>query len=138
MPKAVAAPPKITHKFTILEEKWIHANEDGEVPGEESALRMDDDKMCCLGFFALSCGQKPKDIKGVSHPDGIDPEVVTPLLQQYCFHPKKPRTQIKVVEQLVSANDTGSISFERRKEKIAKLFAKIGVLVNFVSRKKKK
>ncbi|SRR5258706_6565901 len=51
-------------KLVIERSKWLH----GEGHSNSSLLRKRDGKMCCLGFYSLSCGLTQENIMEVPGP----------------------------------------------------------------------
>ena len=127
-------------KFTVKRSRWLR----GGLP-DESALRVKGGKMCCVGFYALELGYKPKDI--------LDVSILANLPGESEKFPKKSRHPKRVMDSIYECNDSeiiGRLSKEeeeevydgngtakklmdeRREEKLTKLFQKIGVTVKFV------
>lgn len=62
----MAAKKEKLKEFTVDRQRWLRGLPDGN-----SVLQNGDGLRCCLGFLALKCGAKVKDIVGVPMPDRI-------------------------------------------------------------------
>lgn len=132
--------PKIVHEFTIDESKWVHGTKDADA--ENSALLVDAKgapehcKMCCLGFFAQSCGVKIKDLKGVGDPSSVNPDARTKKFSTILFETQGDDVtlgaQKMVVSSLIDINDAEGYTLASRKKRIKDLFRSEGVGVTFV------
>ena len=111
----------------------------------DSALRIDNGKMCCLGFFAQSCGVKAKDLLNLAEPYSIPQASRTPTLDALLFtfetkgfFPGQPGySNQQVIHDLIDLNDGAGWTLPQRKMGIKKLFRQIGVSVTFTSDKKR-
>ena len=126
---------KIVHSFVIDERRWLHGEKD--TPSYEGVLRNKEGKMCCLGFFAQSCGVKPKDMVEIGMPDALESKLPRKLLQ-FAFEIDKCSDEVELylknpVEYLSDANDDEGYTLVQRKRKITSLFKKLGVEVTFVN-----
>jgi hypothetical protein len=131
--------PPITHEFTIKDSLWIHADENGN--SMRSALLLDNGKMCCLGFYARSCRLKPRQILDIADPATLadDGEALPEQFERTTIKRlKNTNLNQRVVDQLIKTNDKGAMALEKRKDKITKLFQKMGVGVMFIPENKKR
>jgi hypothetical protein len=129
---------KTVHSFVIDERRWLH-NEVEELEEYEGMLRNEKGKMCCLGFFAQSCGVKPKNMKGLGMPADIEPlprklkelvlEAQPPQdddgYEEIVYHP--------TIQDLADTNDAEGLTLFRRKQRITRLFRDLGVAVTFTN-----
>lgn len=115
-------------KLTIKRSKWYRGN--GEV---ESMLLNENGKMCCLGFLAIKCNLKKKEIRWQPSPidvfrDGA--QFTSNTFAKLIDEGKYFNSPISV--QLMSANDDAYIKGSKRESLIKKLMGKIGVDVRFI------
>lgn len=110
-------------KFTIDRSKWIRGAENARL------LRTQDNKMCCLGFYSLSCGLNKLQILSKIMPHHIDTYSIPPQMmwlidgQTYAS---------ELAEKLQTANDDMTISNEIRELKIKELFLTQDIEVEFI------
>lgn len=123
---------EIKHRFTIDENRWIHGTREAGEKGSQLLCR-DSGLMCCLGFFALSCGVPRFAILDVGEPDQIDEDATTPLFRKLLmFEDDQARERdTPVVSDLITVNDQAGIDLPTREANIKTLFASIGVEVTF-------
>jgi hypothetical protein len=113
-------------KLIIDRTKWLRGD-----PTAPRLLQPDTGKMCCLGFFALSCGYTAADII-----DRTTPESLTDMNRRW------PKWVLEEHEgqafdsdevcALINRNDATRITGAKREKEIAAIFAKHGVEVEFV------
>lgn len=116
----------VTH-LKINRRTWLRGTKEG-------TLRDNEDKMCCLGFYARACGYKVEDLYQAMMPD----ELVDPDNEEDNLFPEwvfKTNNEKSTVNRLVYFNDSEKISDKVREEKIAYWFAREGVKVTFTGRK---
>lgn len=101
--------------LTIKRPRWIRNND------KSMLLRPSDNKMCCLGFYALACGHLEEEIIGV-----IAPRCVRDW-RGY------GRGDELIYDNLMDANDLPDFSDDDREQKIVELFKQIDVNVTFVN-----
>ena len=102
-------------KLVIEREKWCH----GEGPTKSFLIRMSDHRMCCLGFFGLECGLKRERLIGAAGVAACSDEPWPSWLD----------TEDRFA--LYEANDSIGIPGPQRESRIAAIFAKHGVEVEF-------
>ena len=115
--------------FTIQRSTWDR----GQLCNESSSLLDPHTKnQCCLGFFATACGLTDDQIRGVTVPIRIDPDVRkgTPL-ETLIDTQGSQLGHTEICEQLLSANDTATLRESAREERITALFAELGHVVRF-------
>jgi len=114
--------------FKIVRKNWLRGS------GDNSALfRAEDEKMCCLGFYAKACGIAQKHIINMPTPEDvtsnlkdIDGRWDTCLLDLFW--------NTKLTNELMSINDNKKLSDQKREEKITAKFAKAGIKVKFANK----
>jgi hypothetical protein len=113
-------------EFTIDRSRWLR----GDVFDTPSQMRDRQGRMCCLGFYAESCGAKamtgkacPSDLKDL-------PEEASWLVVKHDYR--------SVQDVFTEANDASCESEKNREKKIKQLFAERGVKVKFVGRTPKR
>lgn len=119
--------------FTIERKSWLR----GE--GSRSRLlRSSDNKMCCLGFYAMSCGLSEIDIR--------DESTIGFVINNDLSLLNKVSRDINILIEiydgdyygtsvaiaLVETNDNKKMKDCEREVEITKLFASVGVRVSFV------
>jgi hypothetical protein len=115
--------PKLK-KLTIDRALWLH----GEGHDVSRLLRETDGKMCCLGFLALACGAKRRDILDEASP-------------QYAKEVKWPSGLLDAdgdadgTLKLMQDNDDEHLRSDSRERKIRSGLKKLGFEVLFVGRK---
>lgn len=111
-------------KLTIDRPTWLR----GEGGDASALLREKDGKMCCLGFYALACGMEKEDIVGRGGPRSVTMTTDTPLPEQMQWLMCGPAEHSGDATALMVENDNHA-----KEERIAELFAKHGVEVEFVN-----
>jgi hypothetical protein len=108
-------------KLIIDREWWLR----GEGGGMSRLLRVEDRKMCCVGSFALQIlkmrESQIEDAKTLS--DVRDTDCGWPITLN--------KVPIGSMSEFYSVNDNLSISDDVREYALKKLFAKLGVVVEF-------
>lgn len=107
-------------EFTIDRSKWYRGN-----TGTNSALRREDGRQCCLGFFGVACGVPGEHLLGIGYPTSFyngagGGEWPSWLLTTEGAH------------KFVTINDNASIDGPSREQRLTELFAAHGVSVHFV------
>jgi len=130
------------HSFKIDESRWQHGDEKENPVTFDSALRMDNGKMCCLGFFAQSCGAKVDSMVGICDPLELvrrydSNKILSSSTKIKSILSRKDGRDRAEVDALIHANDNGNIPLESRKKKITNLFKKLKVKVEFYNSKEK-
>jgi hypothetical protein len=109
-------------KLVIDRGKWDRGS------GCSALLR--DGKMCCLGFYAEACGLKDSDIKNIGTPSVLAKRgVKIPKAMKWLLFSGDDSVDCS---NLIQANDNQRQP--NREEKIARLFAKHDVTVEFTGR----
>lgn len=127
---------KIVHSFVINEDQWIHGTKEKWV--SNSGLRLDDGKMCCLGFYAQSCGVKAMDLLGLGEPCELSSTLIRSNKKlELLFDEPLALIQKPEVDELIEVNDQDGLTLAQRKSKVKKLFRELGVKVEFTSKKAK-
>jgi hypothetical protein len=107
-------------KLVIDRSKWLR----GEGQDESYLLRKKDGKMCCLGFYGLACGLTEEDILMKGTPEEVE----------VFWGPGSWLVSgIMDANELMSINDGRHRSAKERELKIAALFSKHGVEVEFIN-----
>lgn len=111
-------------KTVIKMSEWLR----GEGPYASSLLREADNKMCCLGFRALSSGATKGEICGVSVPEDTS-GVRWPmwLVRSGHFGNRTPECCA-----LMKVNDDRSTSDEYKRSEIVRIFFQNGEEVEFI------
>lgn len=117
-------------EFTVNRKTWNRGR-----GGETSAL-LNERGMCCLGFAALACGYLEKDIDGVAHPEDLvtnikDNNGDSPNIWFDGLLTDDEIAPSDIGLSIINTNDNVEIDDQRREEKLAELFAQLGVKVNF-------
>jgi hypothetical protein len=112
--------------LTIDRKKWLRGTNKTSYSYEPLLLN-NNDKMCCLGFYARACGLKKKDILDVTEPCDVDQgkEKLSLLLN-------RRENNNQVCNQLIHINDNLKTSDTIKEKAIKNNFSKIGVKVKFV------
>lgn len=97
-----------------------------------SKLRDKKQNMCCLGFLALDCGAKPRDIISKAGPCRA-PKVPWP--EKVVYGPGFTRLEVKDTpwtEKAMVLNDEINITMKKRKSALVRHFRKINYQLKFV------
>lgn len=125
-------------KLTIPRFKWLR----GEGFQNSRLLRPSDDKMCCLGHFAVSCGVPVPQLSNLNTPPQIGKTLWTKLRRGGAWlfssggiasldYPSQDCTK------LMRINDDPKMSDQARERELKKIFAQHGVEVKFVNKETK-
>jgi|SRR5688572_23917735 len=122
-------------KVTIDRQKWLR----GTGSAVSYLYRPDDQKMCCLGFFALQCGYSIESIEKKSTPmDVVNPGL--DVLGDFGgvvdrVGPEDGTTYVNsgVAGELMRTNDQPFTPPPQREREITELFRSIGVEVEFIN-----
>ena len=121
---------EFTHEFTIDESRWRHGGIADSA--DVNALVNPDGTMCCLGFFGKSCGIRKSDMLYKQTPEFLINKAALPIkFKRLLKEDYKSMEDNKICVDLISENDSAG-PHKERKARIKKLFAEIGVKVNFV------
>jgi hypothetical protein len=113
----------------IKRARWLRGS-----PGETrfSFLRHpDNDKQCCLGFYARQCGIATKAIRGIATPDNIWGDDERRKVQRL-FLADTISSLNEITDDLMAVNDDSNITAKKRESQIRKLFRKLKVRVRFI------
>ena len=122
-------------KLIIDRSKWLR----GEGHEGSMLLRPSDSKMCCLGFFGIACGLKEGQIYEVEDPSSLACHSEDTVWHdgEWLYGPTSTRLSADC-DYLIDVNDnpelkdSASLTEQEREDKIATIFAKHGVEVEFV------
>jgi hypothetical protein len=119
-------------KLTIDRSQWLR----GEGSENSYLLRKKDDKMCCLGFFSLQCGFDYLEIRGIKSPISLHQSRWAEKTTEGSFLFRNDGANSEALVQLMEINDTTNYPDDDiREAKIAALFSKHGVEVEFIGAK---
>lgn len=113
-------------KLTIDRSRWLR----GEGSDISFLRRERDGKMCCLGFLALQCGMTVAKITGVANPsDVLDERWPLTIIGQddHCIV-----ENTNLTNNMIEMNDAEWLAEEEREESLKKLFAVVGIELEFV------
>lgn len=122
--------------FVVKRSEWLRGT------SVDSCLLDKEDKMCCLGFYAQSCGLRKQDIRGISSPQECiaqnNKKWDTFLLKEskdpwsYGMPDSIGFDDSKQCVELMKINDSENISDKEREKELTSLFNKAGIKVKFV------
>lgn len=115
---------KDVKKFTIKRSEWYRGK------AQDSLLLNEDKQKCCLGFYGLSCGLRPRDIIGISAPAGVIDEH-SKLWKTFLITESDGFNSYDA-DQLMLINDDEKTSDAHKEKKITALFKKQSITVKFV------
>ena len=145
---------KKLHRFTIDRKKWINGSNSEYFQKGEVMLRNEKGNMCCLGFFAKSCGFHARSLTGMYEPgdlfneesyksthsfNGVSDSVSRKMKRNAKKAEGTPIKELLTVtgknntrcSSLMKVNDDTFISNKKREKIITKKFREIGVIVEF-------
>ncbi len=129
-------------KFTITRSLWARG-------GHPNTSLLDiEGKMCCLGFYALACGYQKTDILNLGEPHEINAHnkdiplfypswlVIAEEVPNECEHWEAESYHMEYGVnddggELMKYNDSDRLSESEREAKVAEVFARHGVTVEF-------
>lgn len=114
----------IPKKFKINRKEWLR----GEGHSDSSLLRLEDQKMCCLGFYALAKGINKKHIECIPCPDELVCKNGEPMMKEMVNDSGENNS---MCQYLMEANDCEDMQDNKREFIIKEQFAKLGVEVEF-------
>lgn len=119
---------KIT-QLTINRPNWLH----GETSSNSYLYRPHDGKMCCLGFYGLTCGVLKDQMRNKTQFYESDIEHIKLDKQMHWLVKEKNQRlfQSKDANELMSDNDDPFLGEDAREAQIIKTFAKHGITVTF-------
>lgn len=111
-------------KLTIKRSEWLR----GEGGTESYLLRKADNKKCCLGFLALSCGFNEAQILDISSPEDTENKLLWPksILRE------ELDKDSDITFTLVKLNDNENLLESERELRLKEEFANIDIDVEFV------
>lgn len=114
-------------KLVIDRERWIR----GDHPNPSMLLRSDDSKMCCLGFYLTQCGAGEEAMLDLESPSAVED---LPTCAAWLIDDDDPigDGDSELCAMLMDTNDASSLDEPLREARLAELFAKQGVEVEFV------
>lgn len=121
------------YKLIIDRTTWLRAE-----PQQSSLKRKSDGKKCCIGFDAIRRGYTEAEIEGIGSPAGLNhaserfSDLVAPRnrFNDEVGHLTRAKD---LCFNLMKANDDGATSDAAKEERITKLYATIGVIVQFIN-----
>lgn len=112
-------------KLTIDRNVWLR----GEGASASCLLREVDGKRCCLGIYLQACGVRDEELGYSESPEKIQH---LPNQAQWLIEPTT-YTDTGDTCNLMERNDIREIGEDEREEKIASIFAKHNVEVEFIN-----
>lgn len=111
----------IPKKFTVYRDSWLR----GEGHDASRLLRKEDSKMCCVGQFAIACGNTKRTIYDKSSIFQIAgwKDVFQNAIQEN-----------RIIDAY-DANDSRTLSDRERESRITSSFAELGIEIEFVDGK---
>jgi hypothetical protein len=113
-------------KLIINRKTWLHGD------SKNSLLLRDDNKMCCLGFYAIFKGYTEDEILGFAEPAQLDDcgdkfsSLVTFSDYDNNYHPNG------ICYQLMHINDNSNITDKEREIRLISEFKEIDIELEFV------
>lgn len=125
---------KDVKKFVVKRSKWFRGQGD-----EQSRLQTNNNKMCCLGFYAKECGLKKKHIIDVASPSKIEYDIRI-LWKSFLFNRKEAEladdliriSDSNITNDLMEINDSEVISEKIRERQLKDLFKAQGIKLKFI------
>lgn len=124
-------------KLTIDRARWIRGG-NGDGPEERSCLyRPHDGHMCCLGFFARACGIDKDQIEDEAEPEDVPragwPEWVLRAPDDFAgdYGSADAIKNSADIVEIIKVNDDDRLGAAAREAKLAALFARHGIEVEF-------
>lgn len=108
-------------KFTVKRSDWFR----GQGGFRSKLLNPINNKMCCLGFYALAKGAKREDIMDRAAPNSCPDQPWSQDLIASSFNTIS-------TESLINTNDSPALCEAEREERLTILFSNIDVQVEFV------
>ena len=112
----------------------------GEGSRKSYLLRTEDDKRCCLGFYAKECGlpdsqiQERVSLRSLFFTGSEIPNFNWLGANRRLYNDSKdPKRKRELHDLLTEANDDEVISEQQREERITNLFAQAGFTVRFIN-----
>jgi hypothetical protein len=112
-------------QLVIDRQKWLK----GESPDQSKLLRESDRKMCCLGFYLLSCGKVEAELLDIGEPMNLPeiPEEAQWLLKE------DARCNSSTCIHLMQINDSKYTTEQQRELGIRDLFRSQNIEVTFIN-----
>jgi hypothetical protein len=111
-------------KLVIDRAKWLRGKDDSYL------LRPTDGKMCCLGFYAESCGFSLDDLSGKTYPSALVTDSQIPEAMRWLVTDEYEDTTTCM--SLARINDDAGLNEPIREKRVAEEFAINGIEVEFV------
>lgn len=115
--------------FRVKRSKWLR----GDVA--TSTLRNNRGKMCCVGFYAKAAGFKNEHILNIGGLDDISRvnyDTYKPLFKSKSKLEALKKGDTRTMGNIYACNDSGGLEDSDREKQLKKLFAKLGIKVEFV------
>lgn len=114
-------------EFTVDRSKWLRGEDD-----ESMLLRKCDNKMCCLGFFALACGLTRDEISGKSTPSSLAiRNIKLPSTMQFLLDEENQSIDSRLGNSMMATNDSKNINDDERERQLKLLFEQVGIEILF-------
>jgi hypothetical protein len=116
-------------KLVIKRSEWLR----GEGVKDSALLRTCDNKMCCLGFLAVSLDATKESIADKASPACV-PTIKWPegFVKPYPFLKKHNQYTNSDCCELMEINDATDLPEEEREAELTKYFKRAGIEVEFV------
>ncbi len=127
---------KKLHRLEISRKKWINGSNclmscENSTFGYTSLIN-EKNKMCCLGFYGLSCGVPGKVLKLRQDPINVISSIGFTKTKFDELVNSRGIKNSRICNKLIDINDNPDITNESRENLLKKKFREIGVLVKFV------
>lgn len=117
-------------KFRVNRKRWVRGDKNGH-----SSLLNDVNCMCCLGFLSKKVGYKTGEINGIGAPHSVVygtgknkyPSGLVKKTINFFGAPEATRQ----CRRIMTCNDSSEISDSVREARLKRLFATIGIEVEF-------
>ena len=120
---------KDVKSFTIKRSKWLRMSKRTQIYSQ--MLDGKSGKMCCLGFYATSCGIAKKNIKGEPSPMEVAFSLEDNNSKWNTFLISN-KYNSKIAGKLMDINDDDETTDAFKEKEIKKIFATKGIKVKFV------
>lgn len=138
----------VRRKLTIDRQRWIRGQPGSQLLIDEPGITEIDSpaippgrnhgKMCCLGFAALELGYTPDEIRNRPSPKSVvdgghkDLFTLARLTEPYVEHPDFVNNT-NTCQTLMFTNDRTDISNAEREATLVRIFAELGIDVEFIN-----
>ena len=128
----------ITYKdiksFTIKRSKWLRMSKRTQIYSQ--MLDGKSGKMCCLGFYSITCGIPRENIKNEPSPRDVVFDYDNIVWNTFLLSKRKEfgfnKVNSKIAGKLMDINDDEETTDDFKEKEIKKIFATKGVKVKFV------